>query len=107
MKESYLFVDVTASTADDLISYAHLGGFKSLVVYDGTWNSSEGSYLINTISFPPSSTTGNLKAVSEKIRKSGLKFGMHSFVEVAVSNNDPLLSSWLPLTDFDDVRILV
>ena len=86
--KSYLFVDLSEATADAMIEYALAGGFGYIVIYDGIWNASHGSYPVNTTYFP--SGEAGLKATSEKIHAAGLKFGMHN-LDMVVSKDDPLV----------------
>ena len=86
--KSYLFVDLSEATADAMIRYALAGGFGYIVVYDGTWNGSHGSYPVNQRYFPRGEA--GLKAVSDKIHAAGLKFGMHN-LDMVVSKDDPLV----------------
>lgn len=75
VKTSYLFIDLTAANFEDVIGYARLGGFKYIVIYDGTWNTGPGDYSVNRLSFPGGET--DLRAVSTAIHQAGLKLGMH------------------------------
>lgn len=86
--KSYLFVDLSEAIADSMIEYARTGAFGYIVVYDGTWNFSHGTYPVNTKNFP----TGEdgLKAVSDKIHAAGLKFGMHN-LDMVVEKTDSLV----------------
>jgi len=86
--KSYLFVDLSETTADAMIAYALAGGFGYIVIYDGVWNSSHGSYPVNQKHFP--SGEAGLKAVSDKIHAAGLKFGMHN-LDMVVNKSDPLV----------------
>ena len=67
MMKSYLFVDLTEDTADAMIDYAKAGGFGYIVVYDGVWNATHGSYPVNRKYFPHGDA--GLKAVSDKIHQ--------------------------------------
>lgn len=87
-KKSYLFVDVSETTADSIIAYAKSGGFSYVVVYDGVWNGSHGTYPVNRANFP--SGDAGLKAVSDKIHAAGLKFGMHN-LDMVVAKGDALV----------------
>ena len=86
--KSYLFVDLSEATADAMIEYALAGGFGYIVIYDGIWNSSHGSYPVNRKHFP--SGEAGLKATSDKIHAAGLKFGMHN-LDMVVSKSDRLV----------------
>ncbi len=85
---SYLFVDLSEATADDMIEYARAGGFGYIVVYDGVWNATHGTYGVNRKNFPAG--PAGLKKVSEKIHAAGLKFGMHN-LDMVVDKTDPLV----------------
>lgn len=85
---SYLFVDLSESTAPAMIDYAKAGGFGYIVVYDGTWNASHGTYLVNRKNFPGGEA--GLKAVSDRIHAAGLKFGMHN-LDMVIDKSDPLV----------------
>ena len=87
-KKSYLFVDVSEATADSIIDYAKSGGFSYVVVYDGVWNASHGTYPVNRANFP--NGDAGLKAVSKKIHTAGLKFGMHN-LDMVIAKNDALV----------------
>jgi hypothetical protein len=86
--KSYLFVDLSEASADAMIQYALAGGFGYIVIYDGIWNGSQGSYPVNRKYFP--SGEAGLKAVSARIHAAGLKFGMHN-LDMVVSKTDPLV----------------
>jgi hypothetical protein len=86
--KSYLFVDLSEDTADAMIDYAKAGGFGYIVVYDGVWNSSHGTYPVNLKHFPHGEA--GLRAVSDKIHRAGLKFGMHN-LDAVVDKNDALV----------------
>ncbi len=88
MMKSYLFVDLTEDTADAMIDYARAGGFGYIVVYDGVWNATHGSYPVNRENFPHGDA--GLKAVSDKIHRAGLKFGMHN-LDLVVDKTDALV----------------
>ena len=83
---SYLFVDLSEATADAMIDYAKAGGFGYIVVYDGVWNATHGTYPVNRKNFP--SGPAGLKSVSDKIHAAGLKFGMHN-LDMVVDKIDP------------------
>ena len=86
--KSYLFVDLSEETADATIDYAKAGGFGYIVVYDGVWDESHGTYPVNRRNFP--NGDAGLKAVSDKIHRAGLKFGMHS-LDLVVDKTDALV----------------
>ena len=86
--KSYLFVDLSEATADVMIDYAKAGGFGYIVVYDGVWDSSHGSYPVNLQHFPHGEA--GLRAVSDKIHAAGLKFGMHN-LDAVVDKTDALV----------------
>ena len=86
--KSYLFVDLSEATADAMIDYAKAGGFGYIVVYDGVWDSSHGSYPVNLKHFPHGEA--GLRAVSDKIHGAGLKFGMHN-LDAVVDKTDALV----------------
>ena len=88
MMKSYLFVDLTEDTADAMIDYAKAGGFGYIVVYDGVWNATHGSYPVDRKNFPHGDA--GLKAVSDKIHRAGLKFGMHN-LDLVVDKTDALV----------------
>ena len=95
-RTSYLFTNLTEANADETIRYAKLGGFRYILVYSGTWSTSNGSYPINTKNFPRGEES--LKAVIDKCHAAGLKVGMHMLTSV-IGKNDPLVrpkpSPWL------------
>ena len=86
--KSYLFVDLSEAIADSMIEYARAGGLGYIVVYDGTWNASHGTYPVNLNNFPAGKA--GLKAVSNKIHAAGLKFGMHN-LDMVVEKNSSLV----------------
>ena len=86
--KSYLFVDLSEDTADAMIDYAKAGGFGYIVVYDGVWDSSHGTYPVNLKHFPHGEA--GLLAVSDKIHRAGLKFGMHN-LDAVVDKTDALV----------------
>lgn len=96
LAKSYLFVDLSASTADSVIRYAKAGNFGYVVVYDGVWNAASGSYLVNLRNFPDGES--GLRAVSDKLHAAGLKFGMHN-LDMVVSKDNPLVHP-IPATGF-------
>jgi hypothetical protein len=85
---SYLFVDLSETTAGTMIDYARAGKFGYIVVYDGVWNSSHGTYTVNRKNFPNGET--GLKEVSARIHAAGLKFGMHN-LDMVVDKTDALV----------------
>ena len=85
---SYLFVDLSEATADAMIEYARAGGFGYIVVYDGVWNATHGTYPVNRKNFPAG--PAGLKSVSDKIHAAGLKFGMHN-LDMVVDKVDELV----------------
>ncbi|MCL5019945.1 MAG: hypothetical protein M1426_05730 [Patescibacteria group bacterium] len=87
-RQSYLFIDYSKSTVDEVIDYAVQGGFGYIMVYDGTWSSSHGSYTINRTNFPDGED--DLKKAVEKIHTAGLKAGIHTLDRV-ISKSDPLI----------------
>jgi hypothetical protein len=86
--KSYLFVDLSEDSADAMIDYAKAGGFSYIVVYDGVWDSSRGTYPVNLKNFPHGDA--GLRAVSDKIHRAGLKFGMHN-LDMVVDKSDALV----------------
>jgi hypothetical protein len=88
VKKSYLFTDLTEANANETINYAKLAGFKYIMLYSGTWASTNGSYQINKSNFPRGEES--LKAVIDKCHAAGLKVGMHMLTSF-VSKNDPLV----------------
>ncbi|MFH1266370.1 MAG: hypothetical protein ABIK89_11645, partial [Planctomycetota bacterium] len=86
--KSYLFVDLSEATTDAMIDYALAGGFGYIVVYDGIWSGSHGSYPVNRAYFPNGEP--GLKATSDKIHAAGLKFGMHN-LDMVVDKGDSLV----------------
>jgi hypothetical protein len=86
---SYLFVDLSEATAGAMIDYAKAGGFGYIVVYDGVWNGTHGTYPVNKKNFPGGEA--GLKAVSEQIHAAGLKFGMHN-LDMVIDKTDALVA---------------
>ena len=89
VRESYLFTDLTEANADETIRYAKIAGFKYILIYSGTWSTSNGSYPINTANFLKGEAS--LKAVIDKVHAAGLKVGMHMLTSF-VGKNDPLVN---------------
>lgn len=87
-RQSYLFIDFSESSIDKVIDYARAGGFGYIMVYDGVWSSSHGSYTLNRSNFP--SGESGLKKAVEKIHAAGIKAGVHS-IDRVISKNDPLV----------------
>ena len=92
LRKSYLFVDLSEATADPIIGCARAGGFGYVVVSDGSWNASHGTYPVNRANFPHGEE--GLRAVSAKIHAAGLKFGMHN-LDFVVAKTDPLVRSFV------------
>ncbi len=88
VRESYLFTDLTEENADATIRYAKLAGIKYIMIYNGAWSSSLGSYPINTRSFHDGEK--GLKAVIDKCHAAGLKVGMDMLTSF-VGKNDSLV----------------
>jgi hypothetical protein len=88
VRRSYLFVNLTEENADEIIRLAKLGGFSTILIYSGTWSTSNGSYPINTKNFPGGEAS--LKAVVEKCHAAGLKVGIHTLTSF-IAKNDPLV----------------
>ena len=95
-RKSYLFVDLSEATAPAMIDYAKTGAFGYIVVYDGVWNASHGTYPVNRENFP--NGEAGLKAVSTAIHAAGLKFGMHN-LDMVVAKTDALVTP-LPQAGF-------
>jgi len=93
---SYLFIDLSEATAKAVIDYAKAGSFGSVVVQDGAWNASHGTYSVNRLNFPNGEP--GLKAVAAKIHTAGLKFGIHN-LDMVIDKNDPLVQP-VPATGF-------
>lgn len=87
VNESYMFTDLTEANVDETIQYAKRGKFTYILIYSGTWATSNGSYPINTANFPRNE--GSLKGVIDKCHSAGLKVGMHILTSF-VGKNDPL-----------------
>ena len=85
---NYLFIDVSEQTADQVIAYAKLGGFKYVLIPWSSWASSRGSYPINRINFPQGEES--LKKTIDKFHATGIKVGMHMLTSL-ISKNDPLV----------------
>jgi hypothetical protein len=79
--KSYLFIDVTETTAPHVIDYAKAGGFGYIVLYANAWAATRGSY-------PPKP---GLMAISDKIHDAGLKFGIHN-LDMVISKDDALVT---------------
>jgi hypothetical protein len=87
IKESYLFTDLGEANVDETISYAKQAGFTYILIYSGTWSTSNGSYPINIVNFPRGEAS--LKAVIDKCHAAGIKVGMHMLTSF-VGKNDPI-----------------
>ena len=85
---SYLFIDVSEETADQVIDYAKMGGFGYVLIPWRSWSTSRGSYPINRGNFP--NGEASLKATIDKFHAAGLKVGMHMMTSL-ISKNDPLV----------------
>ncbi len=85
---NYLFIDLSEKTAEQVIAYAKLGGFKYVLIPLSSWASSRGSYPINRDNFPKGEES--LKTTIDKFHAAGLKVGMHMLTSL-VSKNDPLV----------------
>lgn len=88
IETNYLFIDLSEKTADKIITYAKLGGFKYVLLPWSSWASSRGSYPINTRNFPNGEKS--LKDTIDKFHAAGLKVGMHMMTSL-VGKNDPLV----------------
>lgn len=88
VRQSYLFTDYSEGTVDEVIDYARTGGFGYITIYDGLWNSTHGTYLINEKNFPGGEA--GLKKAVKKIHDAGLKAGVHN-MNGLLSRNDPLV----------------
>ena len=87
-RQSYLFVDYAEATIDQVVDYALAGGFGYIMVYDGTWSSSHGTYTLNRRNFP--SGESGLKDAVDRIHAAGLKAGVHSLDRV-ITKTDALV----------------
>jgi hypothetical protein len=87
-RTSYLFTDLAEANVDETIRYAKLGGLRYILIYTGTWGSSNGSYPINPTAYPHGEA--GLKAVIDKCHGAGLKVGMHMLTSL-VAKGDPLV----------------
>lgn len=86
MAESYLAIDYTENTVEEIIDFAKRGGFSYIVNYGHIWAKSTGHFLIHEENFP-SGVLGVKNAV-RKIHDAGLKAGFHILVG-GISKNDP------------------
>jgi hypothetical protein len=87
-RRGYLFLDMTEANVDEVIRYARLGEFGTVMLYDGTWATSLGSYPINTGNYPGGED--GLKATVARLHAAGLKAGLHMLTSF-VGKNDPLV----------------
>jgi len=85
---NYLFIDVAEETADQVINYAKMGGFRYVLIPWRSWSTSRGSYPIDRKNFPNGEES--LKATIDKFHAAGLKVGMHMMTSL-ISKNDPLV----------------
>lgn len=88
IRRGYLFLDLTEGNADEVIRFAKLGGFSTILIYSGTWATSNGSYPMNTANYPRGEAS--LKAVADKCHQAGLKVGIHMLTSF-VAKSDPLV----------------
>ncbi|MGE0084021.1 MAG: hypothetical protein AB7S75_06320 [Desulfococcaceae bacterium] len=88
VQSNYLFINLTEKTADKVIAYAKLGGFKYVLIPWSSWAESRGSYPINRKNFPLGEES--LKKTVDKFHAQGLKVGMHMMTSL-VGKNDPLV----------------
>lgn len=88
-RRSYLFIDLSEANADEVIGWAKLGGFGTVLVYVRSWAASAGTYDVNRQAFPGGEA--GLAATVRRLNAAGLRVGMHMLTSL-VGRNDPLAS---------------
>lgn len=90
VRRSYLFmVDANESNVDQIIEYAKLGGFGTVIFLKSNWLATHGHFQINTNSFPDG--VASLKRAVAKIHAAGMGAGVHVFGP-SISPNDPYVT---------------
>lgn len=84
---SQIFGHLSEDNVDDMIHFAKLGGFGTIVIYHRSLFHSHGSYLLNREYW---SHDAALNAASDKIHAAGMKFGVHN-LNLVISKHDPLI----------------
>ena len=90
IRKSYLFaVSCDETHVDDLIKWAKIGGFGTLIFGISDWSDNRGHYDINKTKFPGG--TAKMRQVVDKIHAAGLEAGIHLFGP-SISPNDPYIT---------------
>ena len=84
---SQMYGHLAENNVDDVIRYAQLGGFGTIVIYHRSLFHSHGSYILNREFWKSDAA---LKVASDKIHAAGLKFGVHN-LNLVISKHDPLV----------------
>jgi hypothetical protein len=87
-RTSYLFTDLREANADEMISYAKMGGLHYILIHSSSWAASLGSYPINLTNYPNGES--GLKSVIDKCHAAGLKVGMRMLTSL-VGKDDPFV----------------
>ncbi len=101
---SYLFADMTAANADEMIRYAKMGGFKYILIYYWKWAESIGSYPIKLKNYP--NGEASLISVVNKCHAAGIKVGLH-FLTSMIEMADPLVTPKLDSRMYKDYKALL
>ncbi|NUQ00606.1 MAG: hypothetical protein HUU35_12205, partial [Armatimonadetes bacterium] len=89
-RKSYLFAaPVTGAEVDQLIEYARLGGFGTIMFLKDSWLANHGHFQINEQAFPGGLPA--LKQAVDKIHAAGLDAAVHVFGP-SISPNDPYVT---------------
>ncbi len=90
VRNSYLFmVDAREDNIDQIIEYARLGKFGTVIFLKNNWLATHGHFEINTGNFPQG--IAGLKRAVEKIHAAGMGAGVHVFGP-SISPNDPYIT---------------
>ena len=90
VERSYLFAtQVHERDIEELIEYAKIGGFGTIIWLKDDWLVNHGHYEINTSRFPDG--VASVKRAVEKIHAAGLHAGVHIFGP-SISPNDPYVT---------------
>ena len=86
--KSQIYGHLSQDTVDEMIEYAKLGGFGTIVIYHRSLFDSHGSYTLNREYWKEDAA---LKTASDKIHAAGLKFGVHN-LNLVISKHDSLIT---------------
>lgn len=88
LHKGYLFCDLKMDNLEEAVGFTKQAGLTYILILSKSWNSSVGSYPINSNNFPGG--IRDLKKAVDKIHAHGLKAGMHCLT-AGIADHDQYL----------------